>query len=811
MRHPFLLAVTLATLLTPPVGGQSPRLNSHDGTAGTGNLAPGKWGLVAVDVTNPGHEEVRMLVTTHFDGRPHLQYARQLWVPPRSRRQSWMPVRIPVNLPANRTLLPTRAYLIDRSQGKDTVYRDRHGAMFQPGLVRVNHQRYLTGILWDGEESDAFEAAIAMRTAHRLRGGLAVLDHNRLPPDARSLENLDHLVICSDRLGDDAAAYVGIRRWLQGGGRLWIMLDQVRPETVRLLLGDAFKSYGVDQVELSEVEIIGQRRGKQPSVAKRRWFEDPIPLARFIPEDVRVQHEVNGWPVSFWKPVGRGLVLFTTLGGRGWTRLPAQGDPQTAENGSRRVATAPLEHLGESFLFDQSTPPLPNEELAAFVSEQVGYQIAARHSVALALGLFCAGLATCGVALQRRGRLEHLGWIGPAAAVITAGLLGGMGHASRTQFPATVATGQLVEVTAGSEDLSLRGLMALYFPHGSQGVLAGQRGGMFVPDMASQGGKTIRMIWTDLDRWRWENLRLPAGMQLTPFQWDTDLAAPLTAVATVGPQGLTGSVFSGPFQDLADALITTPTRSQLAVTFGDGHRFTAGPDAVLARGQFLASTLVSDRQRRRQEVFRNLLQRLQEAPYAQRPTLLTWAAPLATGFEFGPGAQERGAALVAIPLEIERPANGTDFVIPSPLVAYQAIPAPGRSAIGTLYDNMKQVWLGQRTKRGDVYLRFQLPPSLLPVEVQAAKMVISITAPNRTLELLGDRGDRYELIERRDSPVGIVRLEIDQADLLPMDEEGGLRFGLQISDLAGEAKADISTAGWNIEDVQLEVRGRTIE
>jgi hypothetical protein len=319
------------------------------------------------------------------------------------------------------------------------------------------------------------------------------------------------------------------------------------------------------------------------------------------------------------------------------------------------------------------------------------------------------------------------------------------------------------------------------------------------------------MIWSDLDRWHWENLQLPAGMHLAPFRWDTEVTAGLKAVATVSASGLQGSISAGPFEDLADAIITSPTRSQLAVTFGDDHRFSAGADSVLAAGQFLTGTLVSDLQRRRQELMRNLLRRAEQVPYADRPTLLTWAAPLATGFDFGDVAQQLGAALIAIPLELERPASGTEFVIPSPLVDFQAIPAPGRPAVGTLYDNVKRAWLGERTTAGDVYLRFQVPPSLLPVEVQAVTMVLNIAAPNRTLQLLGHNGERYELVERRNSPVGIVRLEIDQADLLQMDEDGGLRFGLEVGDLAGEAKAGIHTAGWNIEDLQLELRGRTIE
>ncbi|MDH3717196.1 MAG: hypothetical protein OES79_03655 [Planctomycetota bacterium] len=811
MNRIFLLTVALATIVAPPAGGQDPRLTRHDAPAGTGRFRPGKWGMVGVNVINPRDKEVRLLVTTHFQDRPHLQYGRQLWLPPRSRRKSWIPVQIPADLPRDQTKLPTRSYLIDRSQGKDTVYRDRHGAMFHRGLLRVDHQRRATGIVSDPEDHEAFGATVAMRLSHRLDGGLAILHGSPLPPDARSLESLNHLVICSDRLGDDAAGYVAIRRWLQEGGRIWIMLDQVRPETVRLLLGDAFRSYLVDRVELSELRIEGHSRGGQPSVEKQRQFADPVPLARVIPHDVEVQHEVDGWPVSFWQRIGRGRVLFTTLAARGWTRLRRKDDLQATVSSSGAVATEPLFHLGEEFLFGESAPPFRSEQLVPYVSEQIGYKIAARHRIGLVLGLFCVSLVACGMVLWRCDQLEHLGWIGPVAAVIAAGLLLGMGRASRTQFPATVASGQLVEVTAGTEDLAMTGLMALYFPEGSQGALAVQRGGVFEPDMANREGKTIRMIWTDLDRWRWENLQLPAGMHLAPFRRDSKIAAPVQAVATFGPNGLQGSISAGPFEDLADAIITTPTRSQLAVTFGDDHRFTAGTDSVLAAGQFLAGTLVSDRQRRRQAALRNLLRREEQAPYAERPTLLTWAAPLATGFEFGEETQQLGAALVAIPLEIERPANNTEFVIPSPLVDYQAIPAPGRPAIGTLYDNDKRVWLGQRTIAGDVYLRFQVPPALLPVEVQTVTMVLAITAPNRTLELLGRSGDRYELIERRDSPVGIVRFEVAQADLLQMDQDGGLRFGLKIGELAGEARAGIHTAGWNIEDVQLELRGRTIE
>ncbi len=429
----------------------------------------------------------------------------------------------------------------------------------------------------------------------------------------------------------------------------------------------------------------------------------------------------------------------------------------------------------------------------------------------LVLGLFCLSLVGGAVVLKRCNRLEHLGWIGPAAAVMAAGLLVGMGQASRSQLPSVAATGQLVEVTEGTEDLAMNGLLAVYFPEGSPGRLSAQQGGMFEPDLNSQAGRTVRMIWTDLDRWHWENLQWPVGTHLMPFHWESNLAAPLTAVATVGPDGLEGSVSAGPFEDLADAIIATPTRSHLAVTWGQDGRFTAGADATLAPGQFLAGGLVSDRQRRRQEVLRNLLRRQDQVPYAQRPTLLTWAAPLATGFELGPATPPRGAALLAIPLEIQRPASPTDFVIPSPLVDYQAIPPPGKQASGTVYDNIKRVWLGERTVAGEVYLRFQLPLSLLPVQVQAVTLTLTITAPNRTLQLLGRRGEAYAEIQQWQSPVGVVRWEIDQADLLALDADGGLRFGLQISELAGEKTADIYTAGWNIEDVQLEVRGRTIE
>ena len=55
----------------------------------------GRWGLIAVDVTNPGPAPAAATVGMYFTGDPNVEYDRRLWVPPRAMRRAVFPALAP--------------------------------------------------------------------------------------------------------------------------------------------------------------------------------------------------------------------------------------------------------------------------------------------------------------------------------------------------------------------------------------------------------------------------------------------------------------------------------------------------------------------------------------------------------------------------------------------------------------------------------------------------------------------------------------------------------------------------------------------
>src|SRR2546430_9453094 len=56
---------------------------------------------------------------------------------------------------------------------------------------------------------------------------------------------------------------------------------------------------------------------------------------------------------------------------------------------------------------------------------------------------------------------------------------------------------------------------------------------------------------------------LPAGVRFAPFHATVITGEPIKAVARLGPDGLEGKLSAGMFQDLEDAILSTPNGRKL--------------------------------------------------------------------------------------------------------------------------------------------------------------------------------------------------------------------------------------------------------
>ncbi len=805
-------SVALGLTGRAPGGEPLPKYTRSDGPEGVQQYVPGRWGMIAVEVANPADQPAEVLAAMYFAGRQGVQYGRRLWLPPHARRSSWFPVRTPADLPPDKSRVEIQSLLAVQTDGdKDVLSGSADGRMLHVGMLPVFHERLMTAAILDEADRETHDAIAAMRQSRDLPI-MAPTFRDPMPPTLETLDALDHLVVADDSLPQDPAALVAVRRWLHGGGRMWVLLDRVQPSTVAAILGDAMRVHPVDRVGLTDVRIEGpgDERAEERQV---RHFEDPVDLVRVVGADLVPTHRVNGWPASFWQPAGRGRVLFTTLGARAWVRERRAGDPKPKNSSqeARYVAVGPLASLGSELMQAREPPPLTPEAFRDAAAAQIGYQIVSRRAVGWTLGGFCLALLAAGLGLARAGRLPWLGWIGPGLALAAAGLLGLLGQAARSSVPPTVAIDQLVEVTPGVEDFRVTGWMAVYQPDVRTATLSATRGGVFVPDMIGLEGTPRRMVWTDMDQWHWENLSLPVGVRDGPLSYSAELAEPIRARATFGPEGLSGTFSPGPLEDVSDAILAAPRERSLAVHLASDGAFTAGIADVQAPGHYLGETVLSDRQRQRQQIFQRMLQGRRSPKFPYRPMLLAWASPLDMGFEFGEGVRRSGGALVCVPLELERPAPGTRVAVPPPLLPYESVPLPGQVAGTATFNNLECRWVGPLTDPSRTMLRFQCPEELLPLRVAKAVISVKLNAPSRAVDILGLDGERVVSLARSQGPLGTFQATVDRREVLGLDPQGGLRLGIGVGPIEGQTTGAITSVGWKIDDVTLELWGETLK
>jgi hypothetical protein len=761
----------------------------------------------------------RARVLLFYTGRPDVQYGRDVWVPAHSSLSTWMlagPAPEQNPLPGTREI---QVLLYDDAGGKGDL-------VLPPGEERVRSRGILyhkrepaTTILLDdylppdrgwgrlprppSANDEAFDLARTFRAVRNLSERLERVNPGFLPATPEAFDGVDHFILASERIARDPAALQALRRWVEGGGRLWVMLDRVEPDVLAALLGDALDFQVVDRVSLTNFRIQTGPAGPRGGFAPSQEHERPVEFVRvLLPDGEKVRDTVNGWPAWFVRPLGRGKVVFTTLGPRAWYR------PRTPRDPGSPYATFPFLPVPNDTLlvmgYELHAPEdsLPAEAFRASLAEEIGYSVVDRRTVALVFGAFLLAALAAGLALRRSRRPELLGWLGPAAAVGATAAFLAVGVSSRRAAMPTVATAQVVDAVSGTGEAAVHGLLAVYRPDSGPAEVGAARGGFFDLDMAGIEGKTRRLVLTDLDAWHWEGLELPAGVRFAPFHSTTPTGAPIRAGARFGPRGLEGKLAAGPFEELADGLLTAPAGRHLSPHLeADGAFTAAGPD-VLPAGQFLPGAVLTDRQQRRQELYRAFLAHPGTGPLEGRYVFLAWARAADLHFTLAPDARLVGSAVLVVPLQLVRTPPGTQVVIPGPFVGLERV-LPGTRTRPTL-DSPREI---------DMHLRFQVPPTVLPLAVERARLSARIEAPARRVTIAGRAGEEWREVHRVDSPLDPIRVEVTDERLLRPDAEGGLHVRLEISEplQGGDARGGArGEEKWSIKYLELEVSGRTL-
>ncbi len=846
----LLLAVLAGLVLLVRAGSAQSKARVDVIPDGPGTILPGRWGALRVTFINLDDKPAELFAATYFDQDRSLQYGRKTWVPARSRLTLSHAIQVPLLEPGTKTI-DIQTLLFDPKQESEVLLRGNQRDLQHSGRLRrgLEPATALMNLPDEFRQYGAgrdlpYELVVGAKSSQSLGKGMAQLIDSISPATPEAYACLDQIIVADNRLTHDGPAITAIRRWLFGGGHLWVMLDRVEPQLLELLLEDDFPCQVVDRVELTTVKITPNSHAVGGDVSVQE-YEQPVDMVRAIVSGVEVHYSVDGWPAAFWKQCGAGKLLVTTLAPAGWMReglanedtVPAMGslgrpgsgqlggptappparpsvaDPQEAAliDGAQSRAyyiLPPLKDIATEFFSSRNPPAIDTKIFEPHVTEYVGSSVPSRWFITSMLGGFGAVLAGLGVVLWRSNRLEWLGAAGPALAVVVAGTLIFMGLTQRRSIPPTVATVQYVEALPGTNDILVTGQTDIYAPDAANTLIASQSGGWITPDRKGQEGQTSRMVWTDLDSWEWQHLPPNYNQRLGEFSTSTATAERIDALATFSKNGLTGRVNGKSIAHPADAVLATRD-GRIGVDLNADGSFQARASQVFSGEQFIAAELLTDEQNRRSRTLAKIFTDTKRPNFPGEPKLLLWADPLDLGFQFDEGHRQSGAALIAIPLNLERPAEGTEVAIPSPFLPYRQVSGPDGTAAAGLYDHRDREWQ-QRARPSTAWLRFQIPGVLVPLELQRAKVTVQVTGPVGRLEIGGLRGKEAIAVKTWMDPVGTLSFEIDDPALLKVSE-GGLLLRVSGGDPARpELTQSVDKANyWRIESLRLELYGKT--
>jgi hypothetical protein len=457
------------------------------------------------------------------------------------------------------------------------------------------------------------------------------------------------------------------------------------------------------------------------------------------------------------------------------------------------IALQPLEEVGMQLLGINESPQLAIEEFQPMLMEEIGYSVPSFSQATAILGVFVLAVLALGVGLRRSQRPERIGWLSSAAAISAAGVFVALGAMERQSVPSTSAAVMVVDAVPATGEGAVEGLFALYRPESGSIALSSQTGALFDLDFDGLQGQTRRRIQTDTDAWHWEGLALPAGVRTGSFR-HTVQSGPISAVARFGVEGVTVRLNTPGFRNISDALIYTPAQAPIAMRSDKDGVLSAGPQDVLPGNQYLAGNVLTDRQQRRQDIYRRFLGQSLPAHMEGRDLFFAWSEPESLPLSVADTQRVVGNALLIVPIEYEVLPPNTLVSVPRAFIPYRRV-----------VDGQSRQMLMESRFPAEIQVRFQVPQSLLRMRVERAILHGWIRAPSRQLTITGAKEKRSSPLLSVENPAEPFRIEITDNRLLQLDEEGGLNLHLSIT---GGEDMDLV---WKIEFLGLDLFGQTAD
>ncbi len=777
----FLALVSLCCIATPPAQAQDLKLGGSSGTSGVGFYSEGKWGQVSVLVENRSDKPQHCRVVFWFNPQANVQYIREVWIPAKSQRRVQIPVRVLEGYHSVQNSIDTTTILLPPGNIDSPEYGRA------PSLLRVESGQVVSAGNFDTSITEvSTDAAVAGRVSVVDSPRFAYLQPNEMPFFPGGYEALDSLVLDNLSAPIDSAQIESVRAWLLAGGRVWVMYDKGDDQLLKRLLKEDWRVTTVDDVPLNDVKI-------SPADDKSRNFEDPVRFRRILAPGMKVLQTVDGWPAALSQTVGRGELLLTTIDPRALISEPKVGVPNP-------VALNALKDISTVVFKPAAVSPVSDSSLESFQKSLIGYSIIGRTPIIIILGAFVIVIIVAGLILRANNKQEYLAAIGAVMAIAIAILLVGMGAINRGKVPLVVVSSQFARIVPEQNSAVINGMVSVYSPSEGYGPIIADNGGVIWPNLDAQKGELLRMNWSDMNKWAWDNLKLPAGAtrdsRLTQY---VKLPQTPQVLISFNETGATGKLSGFPGTTPANVLIATPQGRAIAKTAQD--TFTLTPQSVLKPGQFTFDAIDQDLERRI-----GIYERMFTTKgYPSQPVLLAWTQGPLLGIRLKQDSEIKDVALVEVPLRFEPVPLGTKVSIPSLFTPLEE----DRSRVGAglvgIYNPATRTWAGKLTNPQDFGGKFVLPSQVLPYTPDTLNLKLTIAAPGRPVKVMVIEKGKAREIETKTSPVGTWTIDLLKAGVTP-GPDGSVAFKVSVQDNP-TLSLDATPPQWEATAIELETTG----
>ncbi len=791
-------------------------------------LRPGKVTAVRAEIKNTGTERAEGVLIVRVNEAPTEEGSRVVILEPGKRKFFDVYVRVPLTVKLGSYINLTFT-LTANEGGRQVMLSGTDSSVFQSLRLQVEPEPVVTALLsdptppevpnWDWKLPpihDSYEMAIASRLDAEYSRRCVILDGELVPCQMADWDTFDNLVIMDDSRLEDEATLQSVKQFLYSGGRVWVMLDRVRCETIRGLLADGQNCEEVDTIELNKFTMDAQPRTSFMDADRTVVSEVPIKFKRVLQQGGEVFQSIDGWPAAMWMPVGHGTLLLTTLGPRGWLI----GRPSRSNENERQRADLKrgpeyegpfaLAYWSGALAAGMHEPriPLPlDSQPLDYPLRHIGNPILPKAAVIGTLLSFCAVLILVGVWQYSRLALNQVGWIAPVVSLFGTIPLVAASAWIRRDIQDCASRLQIVEVLPGQRDLHVREKMAMYMGSSVKTELVPASDAMPIPPAQKVASGIRRWAWEDFQKWKLTNVSWPTGL----WRLDQEYVLPADNISVEGEfvtDGLQLRLPTGIPSKLEDAILSfVPGDPAICTARGDGT-LIVGDTAAVSGDKWIAGSLVTDEQTRRIEIYKQLLTGDRKAKVWSFPSLMGWTSLWPQSPKWQHAANERGAALVSLPVKLRNVKPGEKVLVPHSLIrVYRPHTSVGMSAA---FNDITGRWNEPSTMPASVVLRYELPSAVVPLRVESCKLELQLRAPQRTVTVSCLQNDRPIQLASYSSPSGSLREDITDPQILADLQDGSVMLRLDVSDRTGAGSLDAANvATWEIDHLRLTVQGTT--